>query len=283
MINLLPFDDSRPLLGLRDGFYFKRQERGYGLQVTVVGPMPHTPEEFEQAVSRLMGTSYEITLAAGYEAPEGTNEQEFLRRGFWRMVFFPSATVHRAESDSTPPPGRRVRIVREEEQVRAPRRRGLPGALDAVIERNAGRRGLSAAREVEEAEALARSTAHESRELARARERAAARPRPLNADGSPATISVGGMGPVWRPAEDGRGVLLRQGASGGASIREEVWTFPYGVITPDILRQLQNDPRIFSVEVLHDDPQVQTPTGPISFRSHQIILTIKYRLVGYPS
>jgi hypothetical protein len=135
MINLLPFDDSRPLLGLRDGFYFKRQERGYGLQVTVVGPMPHTPQEFEDAVSRMMGTRYEITLAAGYEAPEGVNEQEFLRRGFWRMVFFPSATVHRAESNPTP---RRVRIVRETDQVDPPRRRrGLSAALEVEREMRA--------------------------------------------------------------------------------------------------------------------------------------------------
>lgn len=271
MINLLPFDDSRPLLGLRDGFYFKRQERGYGLQVTVVGAMPHTPEEFEQAVSRLMGTSYEITLAAGYEAPEGSNEQEFLRRGFWRMVFFPSATVHRAESNPTPP--RRVRIVREEEQVRRPRRRGLHAALEVEHQQQMERQ-----RE-------ARLIAQRAREqIERGRSGPVfveGRVQPRNADGSLATISVGGMGPVWRPAEDGRGVLLRQRTSGddhaSISFQEEVWAFPNGAITPDILRQLQNDPRIFSVEYRHDPEVIQMPTGPTSFGSHGLVLTIRYR------
>lgn len=293
MINLLPFDDSRPLLGLRDGFYFKRQERGYGLQVTVVGAMPHTPEEFEQAVSRLMGTRYEITLAAGYEAPEGSNEQEFLRRGFWRMVFFPSSTVHRAESNPTP---RRVRVVREDEQVRPPRRRSdnLNAAVDVVNERhNERRRGLSAALEVERERYRQADLAVERR----ARERMERAAWPRNADGSPATINVGdtvtypdratatvrhvGMdmaAPIWIPAEDRRGVALRIATINDH--RDETYAFPTGVITPELLRQLQNDPAVlsYSTEMINDAQirlkvryrdygitRIMTPEGEVSF------------------
>lgn len=129
-----PFDPDSP-----DGYYLRNA--GHGYEIIVVGPMPHTPANFEDELSQRVGIRYEITHASGMAAPDGYDEQAFFRRGFWRMSFYPSSRIIRGDVS---------RVAPQPRPVPAPPRRSRTAEIaEATIQRADRQRADRALRNVE--------------------------------------------------------------------------------------------------------------------------------------
>jgi len=72
-----------------NGCYLQEQQGGPGYQVVLIGSIPYPPTEYEAALSALRGSRVELIESAAMTSGK-PHSRKVLRRGFWRMIFWPA-------------------------------------------------------------------------------------------------------------------------------------------------------------------------------------------------